>query len=350
MKENGLMMMCVVAFFVFSMINLYNYDFFFVKQIIWYIAGFIIFFITSKLSNKTIIRISYLLYIILNIMLIYLLIFGTSTNGSKAWLNIGFFSFQPSEFMKVVLIIILSYISYKKYYVIKSFILTLIPAILTFLEPETGNVIFYFLILLSILFFRSKSNNFLKITFSFSIFITSVLFSLYYFYNNLFISIFGSNIFYRIDRVVGFLNSNYQLDQSLIAIGTSHLFGGKTGAFIPEAKTDFAFSLLISKIGFIGICGYLLINFIFNMLVLKKTSRQSGVMKLITLSFISLKIFQESIAYLMNIGLFPITGITLPFISYGGSSIISYFFILGIISNSNKDYNLDRVEVYNKPV
>ena len=220
--------------------------------------------------------------------------------------------------MKVVLIIILSYISYKKYYVIKSFILTLIPAILTFLEPETGNVIFYFLILLSILFFRSKSNNFLKIAISFSIFITSVLFSLYYFYNNFFISIFGSNIFYRIDRVVGFLNSNYQLDQSLIAIGTSHLFGGKTGAFIPEAKTDFAFSLLISKIGFIGICGYLLINFIFNMLVLKKTSRQSGVMKLITLSFISLKIFQESIAYLMNIGLFPITGITLPFISYGG--------------------------------
>ena len=180
MKENGLMMMCVVAFFVFSMINLYNYDFFFVKQIIWYIAGFIIFFITSKLSNKTIIRISYLLYII----------FGTSTNGSKAWLNIGFFSFQPSEFMKVVLIIILSYISYKKYYVIKSFILTLIPAILTFLEPETGNVIFYFLILLSILFFRSKSNNFLKITIAFFIFITSVLFSLYYFYNNLFISIF----------------------------------------------------------------------------------------------------------------------------------------------------------------
>ena len=185
MKENGLMMMCVVAFFVFSMINLYNYDFFFVKQIIWYIAGFIIFFITSKLSNKTIIRISYLLYIILNIMLLYLLIFGTSTNGSKAWLNIGFFSFQPSEFMKVVLIIILSYISYKKYYVIKSFILTLIPAILTFLEPETGNVIFYFLILLSILFFRSKSNNFLKITIAFFIFITSVLFSLYYFYNNL---------------------------------------------------------------------------------------------------------------------------------------------------------------------
>lgn len=231
MKENGLMMMCVVAFFVFSMINLYNYDFFFVKQIIWYIAGFIIFFITSKLSNKTIIRISFLLYIVLNIMLIYLLIFGTSTNGSKAWLNIGFFSFQPSEFMKVVLIIILSYISYKKYYVIKSFILTLIPAILTFLEPETGNVIFYFLILLSILFFRSKSNNFLKITIAFFIFITSVLFSLYYFYNNLFISIFGSNIFYRIDRVVGFLNSNYQLDQSLIAIGTSHFFWWKNWCF-----------------------------------------------------------------------------------------------------------------------
>ena len=85
-----------------------------------------------------------MLYIILNVLLLYLLIFGSETNGSKAWINIGKMSIQPSELMKVVLIVVLSYMTCKKHYVIKSFVLTLIPAVLTFLEPETGNVIFYF--------------------------------------------------------------------------------------------------------------------------------------------------------------------------------------------------------------
>lgn len=342
MKENCLNIICLIIFFIFSMINLYNYEFFFVKQIIWYIIGFITFFIASKIKVKHIFKLSIVLYFILNILLLYLLIFGKSTNGSKAWLNIGFFSFQPSEFMKVILIIILSYTSFKKNYVIKSLLLTLIPAILTFLEPETGNVIFYFLIYLSILFFRSESTKFIKILLSFTIFILSILFSLYYFYNELFISIFGTNIFYRIDRILSFINSNYQLNQALMSIGISYLFGYNHDVFIPEAKTDFAFSLLISKIGFIGISIYLVVNYIFIRNMLNYSYKQNGVMKIITLSFISLIISQESIAYLMNIGLFPITGITLPFISYGGTSIISYFFLLGIISNNNKDYSLDK--------
>lgn len=342
MKDNGLIISCVIIFFIFSMINLIDYNFFFVKQIIWYILGFIIYFIMKKLNRRSVIRLSFLLYIILNVLLLYLLIFGSETNGSKAWINIGKMSIQPSELMKVVLIVVLSYMTCKKHYVIKSFVLTLIPAVLTFLEPETGNVIFYFVIFVSCIMFNSSNFKVFKILFSSMIFILSVLFSLYYFYNDLFIGIFGYKIFYRIDRIISFLNSNYQLNQALIAMGTSYLFGGISSNFIPEAKTDFAFALLVSKVGFLGILVYLAVNFLFNICVINKIKRNYGVMKLIISSFIVLKIFQESIHILMNIGFFPITGITLPFISYGGTSIITYFYILGIISNSSMDNSLDK--------
>lgn len=342
MKNNCLMIISIIVMFFFSMINLNGNDSLFIKQVIWYFIGLVIYIIFKKMNKKIIINVSFIMYIVLNVMLLYLILFGKSVNGSKAWLSIGSFTFQPSEIMKVVLIIVLSYISFKDKFIIKSIVLTLVPAILTFLEPETGNVIFYFLILFSVFIFKYDNYSMLKKIIAFIIFIGSLFFSLYYFYNDLFVKLFGTNFFYRIDRIMNlFTNESYQLNQSLIAIGSSHLFGGNYGSFIPESTTDFAFALLFSKIGFIGILVYLIVNLIFNFCIINKVKKSVGVMKMITFTFIVLKFFQESIHILMNIGLFPITGITLPFISYGGSSIITYFLLLGIISNNNKDYSLD---------
>lgn len=338
MKKTSLMIISIIILFFFSIVNLYGNDTLFIKQIIWYILGFIFYFIFKKMNNKIIFRLSFILYFILNIMLLYLLVFGKSINGSKAWLNILSFSFQPSEFMKIDLILVLSYISCKDKYIIKSFIITLIPAILTFLEPETGNVIFYFLILFSILIVKSNNSSLFKKIIAYFIFIGSIFFSLYYYFNDLFIMIFGTKFFYRIDRVISlFSNTSYQLNQALMSIGSAHYFGSIYGNFIPEATTDFAFALLASKIGFIGILIYIIVNYVLNIIIINSINKDVGVMKLVTYSFIVLKFFQESIHILMNIGLFPITGITLPFISYGGSSIITYFILMGIISKDNKD-------------
>lgn len=342
MKNNGLIIILIIILSIFSMINLYNYDSFLMKQIIWYIIGFIIYFIFKKMNKKYIFRFSILLYIVLNVLLLYLLLFGKAINGTKAWINIFGSSFQPSEFMKVILIIVLGYTSTKKHYLIKSIILTLIPSVLTYLEPETGNVIFYIMILFSVIYYKNPSNQFFKKLLAFIIFIGSIIFSLTYYFSDLFISLFGNNIFYRIDRVVSlFTNSSYQLNQALMSIGSAYYFGGSYGAFIPEAITDFAFALLISKIGFVGIIVFLIVNYMLDLTLIKKHSSNFGIMKTITFSFVILKIVQESIHMLMNIGLFPITGITLPFISYGGSSILSYFLLIGVISNSSKDYSLD---------
>lgn len=341
MKNNSLMLISVIILFFFSILNLYGNNSLFIKQIIWYSLGFITYFILKKINKRLLFKLSFIMYFILNILLLYLLLFGNVVNGSKAWINIGSFSFQPSELMKMILIIILSYIANKDKYIIKSFVITLIPSILTFLEPETGNVIFYFLIFISILLIKNFKLSLLKKIIAYLIFIGSLFFSLYYFYNDLFIQILGTKFFYRIDRVVSlFTDSSYQLNQALNAIGSSYLFGGEYGSFIPEATTDFAFALLVSKIGFIGICIYLLVNLTLNILILDCIKTNVGVMKLITCSFICLKFVQESIHILMNIGLFPITGITLPFISYGGTSIITYFALLGIINNSNKDFDM----------
>lgn len=321
----------IIILSCFSIITLKGTDLL-TKQLIWYILGFIIMF---KLDNRII---NYIrpLYIITNILLLYLLIFGTTINGSKAWINIFSFSFQPSEFMKIILIIYLSKIAItNEKYIFKLSLITLIPSILTFLEPDTGNVIFYLVILMSIIFYREKNTKkIIKPIILLSI-IGFIFACLYIFNNRIFISIFGNSFFYRMDRIIElFNNTGYQLNRALISIGSSGLFGCTNLISIPESNTDFAFSLLISKIGLIGILIYLLVSFIFDNYLIRLIRKSSGISSCIIFSFTTMKIIQSSIHELMNIGLFPITGIPLPFISYGGSSLICYFIMIGIISNT----------------
>lgn len=329
----------LIIFMMFSLINLSTFSNYQEKQILWYVVGFILFFIIRRINNKKIIKIIFPIYIVLNILLLYLLLFGEAINNSRAWINIGFCSFQPSEFMKITLIILLSSVATSNNkYVLKCFVLTLIPGILTFLEPDTGNVIFYIVILLATIL--ADKNNLKKLyipSLIISLFFIIFVF-LYLFNRNIFGEIFGTSFYYRIDRVLAlFNNSSYQLNTALMNIGASGLTGNSYLSSIPEAKTDFAFALLVSKNGFIGATIYLITNMCFNNLLINSNRFNNGVMKYIVNSFIIMKIVQESIHILMNIGLFPITGITLPFISYGGTSLLTYFIMLAIIS---KDGNM----------
>lgn len=328
----------LIVYMFFSFINLKNTDLL-AKQFFFYVVGFILLIITKKHIKK---YISYI-YIIFNGLLLYLLLFGKAINGSKAWINLPFISFQPSEFMKIILIIYLSVIvnKYPKYR-LKCFIITLIPSILTFLEPDTGNVLFYLVILASIIIYKENNiKKYIKPMICFCILFIGIIGACFTF-KEYFINIFGYSMFYRLERILSlFDNSSYQLNRALIGMGSGYLFGSEYIVSIPYETTDFAFSYLVSNVGYFIAIGFLIFNMSFDYYLINGMKYHSGVDRLILFAFIVMKLVQESIHILMNIGLFPITGITLPFISYGGSSLITYFLILAYLSSRSMDIDMD---------
>lgn len=341
MKTTNKITTIILIFMIFSFNNLIKYTDDVIKQLIFFIVGLILMLIIRHISLRHVYKFIVPIYVVLNVLLLYLLIFGNQYNGSRAWIDLKFITIQPSEFMKTTLIVLLSMIaSSGKNFVKIGFVLTLIPSILTFLEPDTGNVIFYIVIYFSLVLYRLKS---LKILFKVMGFtaLMGVLFVLLYFFNqSLFINIFGSSFFYRMDRITGLFTSSYQLDMALINMGSGGILGFSEVYNIPEATTDFAFSLLVSLTGYIGAFIYIIVNIVFLLTIIDKIKSSDNIfIEYMTFAFFIMYFVQTSIHISMNIGLFPITGITLPFISYGGSSLITYFIIIGLINNCYMDNN-----------
>lgn len=215
---------------------------------------------------------------------------------------------------------------------------TLIPSLLTFLEPDTGMVIIYFLISFVMLFIYGIRKSIFMILILFMLIIAGSFFYFYFNYQDSFINIFGTSFFYRIDRILDWSNkSGMQLTNALAAIKAAGLFGfgiGNTPIYIPEAHTDFIFSVFSSNFGLMGtiiLIGTIVV-FDYGLLNLaNKTKDKSH--KYIILGFVTMILYQQIQNIGMNIGLLPITGITLPFISYGGSSLLSYMFGIALILN-----------------
>lgn len=341
----------IFIFFIISLVSIFsslkiNSDkSIFLKQIIFYIIGTITLTFSYKKKDE-IFKYDLLLYIGLNFILLILLFLGISINGSKCWIIIGPISFQPSEFMKISLIITISKLL-DKYKNIKSFkdeliliikviFILLIPSLLTFLEPDTGVVIIYFIIVISMLLYKGINK---KVYISFLVIIIFILGSITYLYlfnRNLLLNILGNNIYYRLDRILNWSNGiGYQLENSLIAISSSGLFGfgfNKTPLYYPEASTDFIFTTFSSNFGFIGSVILFAIFIFFDLNILKMINRKTKrKYKYFLIGIFSMILYQQIQNIGMTIGLLPITGITLPFISYGGSSLLSYMFICGIL-------------------
>ncbi len=325
-----------------------------IKQVIWYTLGFVILFITYKINTKALFKYAKIFYFGSLFLLLLVLFVGKTTNGAKAWFNLGFFSFQPSELMKIALVLYLSEIASKESVnsikdefklIVKIVLLTIIPSILVFLEPDTGAIVFYLLIAISILAFTPIH----KFWFAILILILGLFLGtfviLYLFNQDILISLIGTSFFYRVERIITFkTSSSYQLENALIAIGSSSFLGtglNKVSLYIPEAPTDFIFAFSISNFGILTgitilIC-YLLIDIF---LIHKYFSLKDKQYKLILISFVIMFIFQQVISIGMNLGLLPIIGIPLPFLSYGGTNLIIYFIFLGIILKifSNQSY------------
>ena len=222
--------------------------------------------------------------------------------------------------------------------ILKVIIITLIPSILVFLEPDTGAIIFYFLIAITVLLVAGIKKYWFVILGIIIILLLGTFILLYIYNQEILINLIGTSFFYRVERLITFsTESSYQLENAIIAMGSASIFGSglnKVSLYIPEAPTDFIFAFNISNFGIVSgiivILCYLLIDIF---LINKYLTVKQKQIKLVLISFISIFFFQQFINIGMNLGLLPIIGIPLPFLSYGGSTIIIYFMFLGIILN-----------------
>ena len=326
----------------FSRSVISNYMMFFERQIVFTLVGIGLLLFFKFINFNKISKYSFLIYLFSIFLLIYVLFFGNVINGSKSWINLFGISIQPSEFAKIGLLLCLDKYIKSKYGFIKSIILLIIPSILTFLQPDTGTVLFYLVIYFSIFISMGLKKRYYIGLFSFVGVILLSFFYLYFFKSELFIDIFGTSFFYRIDRIINFIdNEGYQINNALIGIGNGGLYGNgsKYMIYIPEVITDFMFANILTIFGFIGGVVVILLFVYLDFLIIKDIYSQKK-HKFFVIGLFGLFLYQQVQHIFMDIGLLPITGITLPFVSYGGSSLISYYILFGILLNIKK-YQID---------
>lgn len=326
------------------------------RQLIWYIVGFILAYFIMFIGNEMIYRNIWVLYGIGILFLTLLLFFGTPINDAKCWFTIpGIGTIQPSEFMKIILIIAIGTLIHdfnqnfnnptvmeEFKFLIKVFIVVAIPSLLTFLQPDTGVVLIYLIITVVMLFVAGIRYRWFLIGFGIIAAIVAFILVIYFISNDLFVDLFGTSFFLRVDRLLDWSNkSGFQLQNGVSAIGSGGLFGhgfNHTPVYFPEPQTDFIFAVFGSNFGFIGTLALLSLIVFFDIklitIAIKNTSNMN---KYVIAGIVGMLIYQQLQNIGMTFGLMPITGITLPFISYGGSSLLSYMIMAGIIFNISNE-------------
>ena len=303
-------------------------------------VGFIFFIFFSLISFRILRVISFPLYFIIILMLIWLYVFEAST--VSRWINLGGTSFQPSEFLKFILILTLSsYYSFfgankskKLRFNILPIILIVIPSFLILNQPDLGTAVLIFIMGFSAVFF---SGLYLK----WVVFGSSIVF--------ISIPVVIANLKpYQMKRLEVFFDpdkdpfgSGYHIIQSKIAIGSGGLNGngfleGSQSSldFLPEKETDFVFAIFSEQFGFTGSIILISIFLIFFLIPILKTFKLTQVFNKIILFVLSFKIFFEFLINIsMTIGLLPVVGVALPFMSYGGSSLLSNMIICALLMN-----------------
>ena len=319
-----------------------NSYFFFFKHLIFVFIGLIITFIFSYIEQKTLYKVSIYIFLLSFILLISVPFIGIEVKGSTRWLDLIFLPrLQPVELVKPFFIIMLALIiSHKKFsnFTIKfsfSFFLTSLIIFLLILQPDLGQTLLIGLSWL-ILIFISGINLFLLT----SIFVSGILLLLY-------IVLYIPKFEYIKNRLLSFFDSesgthNFQSDKALESITSGGFFGKGIGEGtlknrVPEAHTDYIISVISEEFGVIAIMLILVLFLVFIFSILKKVDKETNdTIRLILVGASSLILLQAMIHIGVNIRLFPTTGMTLPFLSYGGSSIISVSILSGIILNLTK--------------
>lgn len=314
-------------------------------QSIFFIIGIILMIIVSKVPYKYYLKKSNMILFICFILLILVLMpgIGSVRNGSRSWFGVAGLGIQPSEFMKLALIIFTSKYIYNNPKDMRSvkkgafpiLIVTMLSFFLIMLQPDFG------------------TGTILVMTIVAMLFISGVDFS--FFIKIGMLGMVGVCILiviapYRMERIVSFLNpwsdplgTGFQAIQSLYAIGPGGLFGMGFGNsiqkhfYLPEPQTDFIFSVISEELGIIGIIS---VAFLFLIIILRSIKisikASDNFAKFLTFGIIFQLSFQTLLNLAVVVGLVPVTGVTLPFFSYGGSSLIITLISVGIILNISR--------------
>ncbi len=318
-----------------------DYTFFF-KHLSFVFLGVMIIFVLSSINEEKLFKISPVFFLISLISLFLVPIIGIEVNSAQRWIDLYFLPrFQPIELVKPFLIVLISLILssekytniYLKY--LTSFLITLIIALLLAAQPDIGQTLLVFFSW-SVLIFISGINVIFLITSGL------ILCTVFYFLINFF-----PKFAYIKNRILSFFNTetgthNAQSEKAIESITSGGFFGKGIGEGtlknkVPEAHTDYIISVISEEFGVIAIILILLMFLILIYSVFKKVYLVNEERtKLVLVGCISLILLQAVIHIGVNIRLFPTTGMTLPFISYGGSSIISISILSGIILNLTK--------------
>jgi len=311
------------------------------KQMSWILLGLIMMVIAFSVDYHIIIRHAYLIYVVSVLLLFLVSFYGNIVHGSQRWLVIWGFSFQPSELMKLAIIIVL--VRYfddnmeKGYYPANLVILLTIVGIPFFMivrQPDLGTAMFLMVLFLSMAVFAGVGRK-LLIRLGLGGMIFAPLF--WFFLKD-----------YQRERILTFLNperdplgAGYHIIQSIIAIGSGGVWGKgilkgtqTQLRFLPEQQTDFAFSVFAEEWGFIGVSVLMFIFLVLILWGLKITRYSRDLPGALTAFGVTMFVFWGIFINIgMVIGIFPVVGIPLPFFSYGGSSMIVLMTGVGLLMN-----------------
>jgi rod shape determining protein RodA len=344
------LLITVILITILGVLNLYSSTYphtgsgtpLFMKQIYWLLIGNILVTFILLFDYRTFIRYAYPFYVSCLVMLLLVMLFGRTTSGSQRWLQLGFFSFQPSELAKIALILTLTrYFSenenphgYGFRDLLVPFLILACPLALIFKQPDLGTTGLLVLISLSILaFMRFHRQTWLTLGGAF----VAAVPIFWHFLKD-----------YQKTRLLTFINpdldplkTGYHITQSKIAVGSGTIWGkgwlkGTQSQlhFLPEQHTDFVFSVWAEEWGFVG--SFVLL-FIFLLLVsrglkISSTSKdRAGAMLAIGIS--AMLFWQIFINVGMVVGIIPVVGVPLPLFSYGGTSVISTLMGVGLLMN-----------------
>ena len=318
------------------------------NQGLFFIVGLFLMYFISKIDYYKYRKYANIILIICVVLLILVIIpgIGKVRNGSRSWFGIGSFGIQPSEFMKLALIIFSAkYLEKSEKYmkdikkgILPILLVTLFTFALIMLQPDFGTGTIIVMTIAAMLFISGvKMSFFAKIGIVGLIGATSLIIAAPY----------------RMARILSFLNpwsdplgSGFQIIQSLYAIGPGGLLGMGLGNsiqkhfYLPEPQTDFIFSIISEELGFLGI---LIVSTLFITIIYRGIKIALNSNDLFSKYLAFGLIFQLSFQTILNlsvvVGLIPVTGVTLPFLSYGGSSLLITMIGMGILLNISKSNN-----------
>ncbi|MDM5321205.1 rod shape-determining protein RodA [Bacillus altitudinis] len=362
-----ILLLTVICLFVISLIAVYSgsgqYEtqdmFYFVKrQIFWYIVGFGLMAATAYFDYELLERLSFRLFAGGIFFIILVHFFGTSKNGSQRWISFGSIKVQPSEFMKIFVILLLAAVlnqykhqrfSFKESIIPTSKLVcwTVVPFFLILVQPDLGTALVILSIAFTLMLVSGISSKMIATLMASFLALLSFL---VYLHNEHFVHFTKIIKPHQLDRIYGWLSPDefdstygYQLKQSMLGIGSGQLSGsGFTkgqqvqGGNIPEAHTDFIFAVIGEEFGFIGasllMCLYLMM--IYRIIHVAMHANTLYGLYICT-GVVGLIVFQVFQNVGMTIGLMPVTGLALPFISYGGSALLTNMIAIGLVFSVN---------------